>query len=530
MKSVNTLVFGVLAAATLAAGHALGALASNELQIGGKTGKTVKPLNGVGGGPKFGWGVGKDGGVYCDATHLYRKIAPPFVRFHDIETPFGRGQFFDLHIYTNDVTTGHARYFEKSDAYVDAVLAGSPDAKIIFRIGESIGASDDNNPYGVRPVDYNAWCTAAVEIAEHYVKKYPRTEWFFEIWNEPNLTGDGCHGTFSSAPSSGDTCPAEDYFALYEKAALALGELRKRGGYRNMKIGGPTVSGIEKGNWSTFSCEEFIAELERYNAEHKCVVPLDFYSWHQYDGPVAVTWAANHAGEVLAASRHYRKTLNICDEWNLSVQQDRVGNIGLAEGTANTLATMIAWQDSALDAATYYDSQLTGSYNGLWYKPYFEAMMNNQQAFMEMVSVYNGNGIEAITPVQRRYLGDNADSAPIVLGGYWAMRTFTTLASHGEQLRIERGSSVPSTVYALASRSESGGAFAIVNNSSTATSVRVTGIPFSAPVYMSRVTGASTAGQEVKPTVSTASVSGGALNLSLGAWEFVLLCTGEGLK
>ena len=86
-----------------------------------------------------------------------------------------------MHIYMSDTTPGHAKYFEKSDAYIDSILAAAPWTKIIFRLGESIGVSDKMNPYAVKPADYDAWTKAAVEIAEHYVKKYPKTEWWFEI-------------------------------------------------------------------------------------------------------------------------------------------------------------------------------------------------------------------------------------------------------------------------------------------------------------------------------------------------------------
>ncbi len=528
---IGVVAAGVFAAVALAAAHASGAVATNELHIAEATGKTVKPLHGLGGGPKTGWGIGKDGGVYNDASPLYRKVAPPFVRLHDIETPFAREQFFDMHVYTNDTTAGHARYFDRSDAYIDAIVAVVPQAKIIFRLGESIGAQDSMNPYAVKPSDYDAWTAAAVDIAEHYVKKYPRVEWWFEIWNEANLTGpegSDCHKTFSSAPNSGDTCPAADYFALYEKAALALGQLRKTGGYRNMKIGGPAESGIEKGDWSTFSCQEFLADLERYNAEHKCVVPLDFYSWHQYDGPTVVTPVADEVRKLLAATKHYRKTLNICDEWNLTVDNSRVGQIGLAEGAANTLATMISWQDSGLDGAVYYDAQLTGGFNGLWYKPYLDLMTGDQQSMMELMMAYAQGGIPAVTEVQRRILEPYADTPNVPLGGYWAMRAFSTVASHGKLLAIQRGTSVPASVYALASRDASGGAIAIVNNANKTAKIRVGAIPFPAPVTMCRVKGSNTAGAAVTPVAST--LSGDSVDLTLDPYEIVLIGTGGGMQ
>ena len=526
------IVFSAASAAVcLASCAAFGAPAPDELCIGDLTGRTVKPLNGVGAGPKTGWGLGRDGGVYIDATPLYRKIAPPFVRLHDIETPFARGQFFDMHVYMDDKTPGHARYFEKSDAYIDSILAAVPWAKIIFRLGESIGIADGMNPYAVKPSDYDAWCRAAVEVAEHYARKYPKTEWYFEIWNEANLTGPADdhsnHKTFSSAPHSGDTCPSADYFRLYEKAALALGALREKGGYRNVKIGGPAESGIEKGGWSTFSCEEFLAELERYNAEHGCVVPLDFYSWHQYDGSAVVKPVADKVGRLLKATKNYTRTLNICDEWNLTCDPKRVPQISAAEGAANTLATMIAWQDSALDAAVYYDVQLCGAFNGLWYKPYLDVMVGSEDMHREFRAAFQTNGCEGITALQKRIFAPTADKPIVTLGGYWAMRAFTALAGYGEILGIERGSAVPDTVYALAARSESGGALAVVNNSGKPVKLRITAVPLPIPVTMTRVTGGTEPFAPAKSSVSKMDVSSGSVELALAPYEIVLMDTDE---
>ena len=520
----------VASVAVAAAGAAFGVPGPDEIAIGEPTGAYIKPMNGVGAGPKTGWGLGKDGGVYIDATGLYKKVAPPFVRLHDIETPFGRDQFFDVHIYMADKTPGHAKYFEKSDAYIDSILAAAPLAKIVFRLGESIGVADKANPYAVKPSDYDAWTKAAVEIAEHYVKKYPKTEWYFEIWNEANLTGNGCHITFASAPNAGDTCPASDYFALYEKSALALGELRKNGGYRNMKIGGPAESGIDKGEWSTFSCEEFLAALERYNAEHKCVVPLDFYSWHQYDGAAVMKKESDRVGKLLKSTKDYAKAMNVCDEWNLTVDKKRGRQISAAEGAANTLATMIALQDSALDVAVYYDAQLCGAFNGLWYKPYLVLMVAGEDVQREFQSVFQTNGCAGITAVQRRILAPTVDKPIVPLGGYWAMRAFAVLAEYGETLGIERGSAVPESIYALAATDGSGGAAAIVNNSDKPAKLRLAAAPCPLPLTMTRVKGAPAANAEVRPSVSKLDGSSGSATLELGPYEIVLLSTGGGME
>ena len=494
-----------------------------ELRIGAPMDAAIKPLNGVGAGPKTGWGLARDGGIYIDATDLYRQIAPPFVRLHDIETPFAREQFFDVHVYMKDETPGHARYFERSDAYIDSILAASPNARIIFRLGESIGATEKLNPYAVRPADTAAWCAAAVDIARHYIEKYPGIDWYFEIWNEPNLTGDNCHLTFASAPNAGDTCPAEDYFALYEAAATALGKLREEGGYRNMKIGGPAVSGIDKGGWSTFSCEEFIAELDRRSDTRGATIPLDFYSWHRYDGPEDMRTDANRVRDFLSRSKRYREALNVCDEWNLSVNPKRIPNITAPEGAANQLATMIALQDSALDIATYYDAQLSGGFNGLWYKPYLDAFTVPQELQLELIAKFHEEGIAGVTEATREVLAKHDDLPLVVLCGHWAMRAYTKLLSLGKVLEVRRGATVPKTLYALAAHGLSGASMALANNSPESVTVRIAGEERKGPVTVTCVSGEQKPLAPAKAEMEKLGSFDGSLTLTLPGFGIALV-------
>ena len=510
-------------AAAGAAFAADGASGQCELRIGSPTGAAIKPMHGVGAGPKTGWGLGRDGGIYIDATELYRQVAPPFVRLHDIETPFAREQFFDVHVYMKDQTLGHAQYFAKSDEYVDSILAASPNAKIIFRIGESIGVADRFNPYAVKPADTAAWCAAAVDIAKHYVEKYPKVEWYFEIWNEANLTGHNCHKTFASAPNAGDTCPSADYFALYEAAATALGSLREKGGYRNMKIGGPAASGIDKGPWSTFSCDEFLAFLESRSAARGSTIPMDFYSWHRYDGPELMRMDANRVHKSLQRTTRYRNALNVCDEWNLTVDDKRIPLMTAPEGAANALATMIAFQESALDAATYYDAQLSGGFNGLWYKPYLDAFTVSQDVQLQLLAEFHKKGVAGITEATRNLLSKHADLPLVVLCGHWAMRSFTKLASLGQVLEIKRGDDVPKTLYALAACRGQSAAMAVANNSDKPVSLRIVGEKRPGPVSVTCVTGEQRPLAPAKAEVAERASFDGTLAVSLPPFGIALV-------
>jgi hypothetical protein len=155
-------------------------------------------------------------------------------------------------------------------------------------------------------------------------------------------------------------------------------------------------------------------------------------------------------------------------------------------------------------------------------------MISNEQFIQEFTAAYRERGEAGITEAQRRFLASSADQPLVTLGGYWAMRAFSTVASHGKLLAIQRGTSVPASVYALASRDASGGAIAIVNNANKTAKIRVGAIPFPAPVTMCRVKGSNTAGAAVTPVAST--LSGDSVDLTLDPYEIVLIGTGGGMQ
>lgn len=111
------------------------------------------------------------------------------------------------------------------------------------------------------PADFEQWSSFIREFVAHLIERYGEEEvkqWFFEVWNEPNLNFffDGTQ---------------EDYFKLYDVTAHAIKQVNK-----NLKIGGPATS---VNAW----IPEFITYCEKYD------VPLDFISTHHYpsDDPLS---------------------------------------------------------------------------------------------------------------------------------------------------------------------------------------------------------------------------------------------------
>ena len=104
------------------------------------------------------------------------------------------------------------------------------------------------------PRDYNEWQTLINKLVQHWVERYgidAVSQWFFEVWNEPNL----------DAFWKGSQ---DDYFNLYKHAAAGIKNV-----HANLKVGGPATA-----------ANEWISEFLDYAKKNN--VPVDFISTHHY--------------------------------------------------------------------------------------------------------------------------------------------------------------------------------------------------------------------------------------------------------
>jgi xylan 1,4-beta-xylosidase len=104
------------------------------------------------------------------------------------------------------------------------------------------------------PRDYKQWAALINRFASHLVQRYGVEEvrqWFFEVWNEPNL-------------KSFWTGTRRDYFKLYRHTAGAIKKVDA-----SLRIGGPATA---KSEW----IEEFVDFCETNK------LPADFITTHQY--------------------------------------------------------------------------------------------------------------------------------------------------------------------------------------------------------------------------------------------------------
>ncbi len=104
------------------------------------------------------------------------------------------------------------------------------------------------------PADPRAWEAFIRRLIAHWVERYGVREvqqWFFEVWNEPNLK-EFWTGT------------RHEYFRFYENTARAIKRVES-----SLQVGGPATA---KNAW----IEEFLDFCDGHN------VPVDFVSTHHY--------------------------------------------------------------------------------------------------------------------------------------------------------------------------------------------------------------------------------------------------------
>jgi xylan 1,4-beta-xylosidase len=105
------------------------------------------------------------------------------------------------------------------------------------------------------PKDYEKWGALIKNLTQHFTERYGSEEvksWYFEVWNEPNLSPGFWSGT------------QEDYFKLYKYSVNAVKSVNPA--YR---VGGPGTAGAA---WEP----ELIEFCTKNN------LPIDFISTHSY--------------------------------------------------------------------------------------------------------------------------------------------------------------------------------------------------------------------------------------------------------
>lgn len=369
----------------------------------------IKPVHGINNGPVNGIGIFDE--PYIDASEYFANMGTPFVRLHDTEYPFGRDGYVDIHCVFPDFSADEkviTNYdFDKTDEYVRSILTAVPDAEIIYRLGESIDHTGSGG-YTVVPEDIVKWANICTEVVRHYFNEYGIR--YYEIWNEPD----------QSAMWNGTL---EQYYELYRVTAQAI---REEFGDQ-VKIGGPALA-----TSTTETIGAFLKAVDGY--------PLDFLSVHAYrNDPEQYNSDQYSVFKNMLAEHGYSNALLILDEWNFvsgwdeGSLADSYRIISSNKSGAYIAASLIALQNSAVDAALYYDSQMTGMWCGLYYKPYFDI---GNERLSELIEAYMTGGAEALNSFMRGLLEEYKDEPLQPLSGTYAMNAYDRLYSMTSPMQL----------------------------------------------------------------------------------------------
>jgi xylan 1,4-beta-xylosidase len=177
-----------------------------------------------------------------------------YIRFHGI---FDR----DVGVYSEDASGNPVYNFSYVDHIYDGLLQNGvrPFVELSF-MPPKLAASPIEQAFWYHPIvapprDWNRWSDLITSFARHLVDRYGIDEvsqWYFEVWNEPNLD------FWAGKP------PQDSYYHLYDVTARALKSVSPR-----LRVGGPATA---QAAW--------ISSFIDHNV--KSNVPMDFVSTHVY--------------------------------------------------------------------------------------------------------------------------------------------------------------------------------------------------------------------------------------------------------
>ena len=319
-----------------------------------KTGKAVMPLHGFNSGPMT--------KVFTyDARPWFVEGGFPFVRLHDVEYPYGSGEFVDIPcIFKNfdaDENDPASYNFGSTDEYIRQSL--NVGSKIIYRLGVSIEHSPVKR-YVHPPKDFAKWARICEHIIRHYNEGWADGyHWnieHWEIWNEPDLDRDP-KDAFNKRCWSGTV---EQFAELYTVAARHL-----KACFPDLKIGGCGFTGPKND-----FIERFLALISAESPR----APLDFFSWHRYTFSAAENVKAAAIARDLLVQYGYGDAESIFDEWNLvyrwgarKYQHTAYPAMKDERGASFYAATLCALQEqSDVAAATYFEADIVKEFCGIF--------------------------------------------------------------------------------------------------------------------------------------------------------------------
>lgn len=187
-----------------------------------------------------------------DLVTVHRECGFKYIRFHGLLQD-------EMGVYREDKQGRAMHNFQYIDALYDSILKIGMKPFVELSFMPQALASGDKTIFWWKgnitpPKDYGKWEQMIKALVEHWTARYGVDEvkqWYFEVWNEPNL----------NIFWSGDQA---EYFKLYEFTARAIKSVSL-----SYRVGGPATAGH---GWIT----------ETIDFATKNNVPLDFVATHDY--------------------------------------------------------------------------------------------------------------------------------------------------------------------------------------------------------------------------------------------------------
>src|SRR5579862_3047522 len=197
---------------------------------------------------------------YRDDLRAVRAVtAVSYIRFHAILHD-------ELGVYSEGPQGETIYNFSYVDQVYDGLLANGvkPFVELSF-MPRQLAASDARHSFWYHPIvappkDYDRWDALITAFAQHLIERYGIDEvsqWYFEVWNEPNLD------FWAGEPRQ------STYWTLYDHTARALKAVNRR-----LRVGGPATA---QAAW--------VSAFIRHCKQNR--VPVDFVSTHVYGDDLA---------------------------------------------------------------------------------------------------------------------------------------------------------------------------------------------------------------------------------------------------
>jgi xylan 1,4-beta-xylosidase len=187
-----------------------------------------------------------------DLAVVHRECGFKYIRFHGLLHD-------EMGVYSEDKQGRPVYNFQYVDALYDAILNAGMKPFVELGFMPQALASGDKTVFWWKgnitpPKDYGKWERLIEALVKHWTERYGAgevREWYFEVWNEPNLDGFWSGGQ-------------AEYFKLYKVTARAIKSVSP-----DYRVGGPATAG-----------RGWIPETIDFATRNG--VPLDFISTHDY--------------------------------------------------------------------------------------------------------------------------------------------------------------------------------------------------------------------------------------------------------